>query len=176
MPETAQSTAAATSSMRPHVRPARPGELDTIADLHAAAFPPHAVWTRQAFADLLATPGTFALVCGPQGEDDVLAGFILMRVAGTEAEVLTIAVDPAGRRQGAGRGLVLGGITACLAAGCTSVFLEVAADNDAARALYASLGFETAGTRKAYYRRPEGGAVDGIVMRWSADADQSQNL
>jgi ribosomal-protein-alanine N-acetyltransferase len=42
--------------------------------------------------------------------------------------------------------------------------LEVAEHNDAARALYAKLGYEEAGRRAAYYAG-EGGAVDAIVMR-----------
>ena len=42
------------------------------------------------------------------------------------------------------------------------VFLEVRADNDVARALYDSLGFEELGVRPKYYQ-PDG--VDAVVMR-----------
>ena len=43
------------------------------------------------------------------------------------------------------------------------VFLEVAEDNAAARALYAKLGFQEIGRRRAYYKRP-GGAVDALTL------------
>ena len=39
------------------------------------------------------------------------------------------------------------------ARGCESLFLEVAADNDAAIALYSALDFETVGRRASYYAR-----------------------
>jgi ribosomal-protein-alanine N-acetyltransferase len=42
--------------------------------------------------------------------------------------------------------------------------LEVAESIEAARALYAKLGYEEAGRRHAYYAG-EGGSVDAIVMR-----------
>ena len=40
------------------------------------------------------------------------------------------------------------------------LFLEVAADNEAAVALYKGLGFKIAGARKAYYQRAGGKNVD----------------
>jgi ribosomal-protein-alanine N-acetyltransferase len=44
------------------------------------------------------------------------------------------------------------------------LFLEVAADNDAAVALYESLGFKIAGGRRAYYHRVGGENVDAVVL------------
>ncbi|MCZ7594452.1 MAG: GNAT family N-acetyltransferase [Hyphomicrobium sp.] len=44
------------------------------------------------------------------------------------------------------------------------LFLEVASDNDPAIALYKSLGFKTAGRRKAYYQRGAGESVDAIIL------------
>ena len=49
--------------------------------------------------------------------------------------------------------------------GCESLFLEVAADNDAAIALYKKQGFETVGRRAGYYARSDHPAVDAIVLR-----------
>jgi ribosomal-protein-alanine N-acetyltransferase len=43
-----------------------------------------------------------------------------------------------------------------------TVYLEVRASNDHARALYDSRGFVEVGRRKAYYRRP---VEDAIVLR-----------
>jgi len=167
MPETNTKTTETpeTSTMAaPAVRPATSDDIPAMARVHATSFDAHAAWSADALADLLATPGTFALVSG----DTDITGFILMRAAAGEAEVLTLAVDPLARRKGQARALVLGAITAVLAADCASVFLEVAEDNAAARALYGALGFSPAGTRKAYYSRPGGQAVDGLVLRWQA--------
>jgi ribosomal-protein-alanine N-acetyltransferase len=49
--------------------------------------------------------------------------------------------------------------------GARRIYLEVAEDNAAARALYAAEGFEPIGRRRGYYARREGPAVDAITMR-----------
>lgn len=49
-------------------------------------------------------------------------------------------------------------------AGAEACFLEVAADNAAALALYKAAGFQTAGLRPRYYKRA-GGEIDALVMR-----------
>jgi ribosomal protein S18 acetylase RimI-like enzyme len=58
-----------------------------------------------AFEELLKSPGVFA-VMGEAGEPAVEKGFILCRSIAGEAEILTIAVDPAARRRGWGAALV----------------------------------------------------------------------
>jgi ribosomal-protein-alanine N-acetyltransferase len=87
-----------------------------------------------------------------------------VRAAADEAEILTLAVDPAHRRTGIASRL-LRAATAALSAGETQrVFLEVAADNSAALALYERHGFEVCGRRANYY----GGGdkrVDAVMMR-----------
>jgi ribosomal-protein-alanine N-acetyltransferase len=45
------------------------------------------------------------------------------------------------------------------------MFLEVAAENEAALALYSTLGFSPAGRRVKYYGRPDGPAVDAVILR-----------
>ncbi len=125
-----------------------------LAALHAQAF--ETGWSEDEIAGLLGAPGGAAF--------EVEGGFILLRVLPEEAEVLTLAVAPEARRRGAGRALVRAGVAAAEAAGAEVVFLEVAADNTAARALYGGEGFEEVGRRKSYYARP-GGAVDAVVLR-----------
>lgn len=121
-----------------------------LAALHAACFPD--AWDEAAIAGLLDKPGTFAFA-----HDD---GFVLARVAGDEAEILTLAVAPAARGQGLGRALLQAVIIRAAELGGASLFLEVGADNPAALALYAGLGFTRVGMRKAYYN---GG--DALVLR-----------
>ena len=84
--------------------------------------------------------------------------------AAGDAEMLTVAVVPEARRRGLGAALVTAAGVAALVRGAASMHLEVAENNEAARALYAKLGYEEAGRRHAYYAG-EGGSVDAIVMR-----------
>ncbi|MFX8246689.1 hypothetical protein ABTL56_19205, partial [Acinetobacter baumannii] len=50
-------------------------------------------------------------------------------------------------------------------AGAEGLFLEVAADNEPAIALYRSAAFVPVGRRAGYYRRPGGAAMDALVLR-----------
>ena len=125
-----------------------------LAALHASAFP--APWSAAVFADLLVQPGVFAVV-----EAD---GFILMRAVLDEAEILTLAVRPSSRRGGLGRRLVDAAVVRAAALGAERMFLEVAEDNVAARALYARAGFIEAGRRRGYYARADGSREDALVL------------
>ena len=92
-------------------------------------------------------------------------GFALGRVAGPEAELLTLAVHPRARRRGLGRALVAAFEAEAAARGAAEVLLEVAATNHAARALYARLGYVAVGRRPGYYRRAGAPPVDALVLR-----------
>ena len=122
----------------------------TLAALHVACFPDP--WDAAAISALLVTPGTFAYA-----HDD---GFVLARVAGGEAEILTLAVGPAARGQGLGRRLLQAAIVRAHDLGAQTMFLEVGTENPAALALYAGLGFAKVGTRKGYYD-----GRDALVLR-----------
>jgi ribosomal-protein-alanine N-acetyltransferase len=129
-----------------------------MARLHAATF--DAPWDEQAFCELLASPGVYALGAGKRA----LAGLILMRVVAGEAEVLTLAVAPAHRREGLGRALLDAGLVTAIAAGAERAFLEVAEDNAPAIALYRAAGFADVGRRPGYYPRGSGSAVAALVL------------
>ena len=53
---------------------------------------------------------------------------------------------------------------AAAARGATRVFLEVAEDNLAARALYERTGFVEAGRRPGYYAAADGGRRDALLL------------
>jgi len=128
-----------------------------LAALHARAFTRERPWSADEFSDLLANPLTHLEVHAH--------GFALWRGVAGEAELLTIAVDPA--RQGSGiGGRLMRAWMAEAARSCETAFLEVAADNDAALALYARYGFETTAKRVQYYQRPEGSA-DALILQAS---------
>jgi ribosomal-protein-alanine N-acetyltransferase len=139
-------------------------DVDRASALHGAAFMliGERGWTGQEIAGLIALPGVsgLLLICS-----DTAIGMALCRVAADEAELLTIAVDVGHRRQGAGRALLAAVIAHVQAEGATALFLEVGADNPAARSLYEQNGFRTVGRRAAYYQRGDGPAADALVMR-----------
>ncbi len=132
-----------------------------LADLHDKAF--HRPWTALEFEELLKSPGVFA-VLGEAGEPAEAKGFVLCRSIAGEAEVLTIAVDPAARRRGWGAALVEVAAGVAAETGAEALFLEVAVDNAAAIALYQATRFAKVGLRKGYYPHPDG-AKDAVVMR-----------
>jgi ribosomal-protein-alanine N-acetyltransferase len=130
-----------------------------LAVVHAQAF--DHPWPPEAFATLLSGPGVFAVAA----TDGAVEALILMRAVAGEAEVLTLAVAPARRRRGVGAALLAGGLAIAAELGAGSAFLEVAADNPAAIALYRRAGFEPVGRRVRYYPRAAGPAADALVLR-----------
>lgn len=130
------------------IRPIALPDSACLAGLHAAAFPPGEAWGEDAFARLLALPGTTGALAA---EEDAPVGFVLARQALDEAELLTLAVLPERRRRGFGRALLAYCLGVLAEGGVRRAFLEVAAENAAARALYAGLGFALAGERRDYY-------------------------
>ncbi|HTR87864.1 MAG TPA: ribosomal protein S18-alanine N-acetyltransferase [Reyranella sp.] len=145
-------------------RPFGAPDLDLAARFHreGIAVMGERAWTRQDMAELLVSPGVFGLFLRSDGMD---IGFALCRVAADEAELLTIAVSADHRRRGAGRALLGEIIAASCTRGAATLFLEVAADNPAAQALYAQAGFKEVGRRRGYYMRGAYLAVDAVVLR-----------
>jgi ribosomal-protein-alanine N-acetyltransferase len=139
---------------------ATPADAEAMAEAHAGAFTPS--WRWDEFEDLLDGEGVFGLIVR-DGETPL--GVILCRVAAGEMEVLTLGVRAAARRRGVAKALMQAALEAGRTAGAGSSFLEVAVDNAAAEALYASLGFRRAGLRKSYYDRGPQGYADALVMR-----------
>jgi ribosomal-protein-alanine N-acetyltransferase len=118
-------------------------------------------WTRNSYRAELADPRNRYYVAaeGPVGE---LLGWAGVLVLGATAEILTVGVVPAGRRQGIARLMVADLLAEAVRRGAAEAFLEVRVDNVAARALYASEGFNEVGRRRGYY---EAGRVDAVTMR-----------
>lgn len=128
-----------------------------MAALHARAFAGQGrAWSAAEFTALSDSALVFAL-------GDARA-FALARAVADEAELLTIATDPAHRRKGLARQLLHGIEAAALARGALRLFLEVAADNAAAHALYRAKGYRQIACRAGYYPRENGRAADALVM------------
>jgi len=79
-----------------------------------------------------------------------------------EAEIANLAVANDVRRAGVGARLLDHALDIARERHSYVVFLEVRESNAGARALYASRGFEVAGRRAKYYRKP---VEDALVLR-----------
>ncbi len=132
-----------------------PSDMSTI---HQAAFTHERGWGADEFTALLAQPYTTAFA--------TLGGFALTRTVAGESELLTLAVSPAYQRHGIASRLLLEWTDTARTQADTA-FLEVAADNHGALALYTKHGFTQVGLRKAYYTRVDAIAVDAVLMKAS---------
>jgi ribosomal-protein-alanine N-acetyltransferase len=130
-----------------------------IAALHGASF--HRGWSEDEVETLLIDR---AVIAHRASAGSRLAGFILSRCAGGEAEILSVAVDPGRRGSGLGRDLLDLHLRRLAGIGVTAVFLEVSENNAAARRLYARAGFREVGRRPNYYRDADGTA-HALVLR-----------
>ena len=126
-----------------------------MADIHAQSF--HKGWDD---ADMWAHLQKD--ICFGFGRP--LDGFIILSSAADQAEILTIAVDPAERRRGIAWALLEICETELVDNGVDTLFLEVAEDNEPAIKFYQGAGFEPIGRRPAYYKR-DIGRVAAITYR-----------
>ena len=137
-----------------------PEQAGVLAILHGHCFA--SPWQASEFEILLRQPGIMALMA--EGSECPV-GFILIRAVADEAEILTLAVEPEHRRQGVASRLLEAASTHLQAGSIARWFLEGAADNAEARALYARHGFTVCGTRPNYYASsPTRAAADAVVM------------
>jgi ribosomal-protein-alanine N-acetyltransferase len=141
------------------IRPLGPFDLELAAALHGAAF--DTPWTVQAFAELLAMPGSTGFLAVREGQP---AGLILLQMQPPDAEVLTLGVLPGLRRQGIAAALLGRALELARQARVSRLLLEVAADNRPALAFYRREGFRPLSRRPGYYRRAPGPPVDAEVL------------
>ena len=155
------------------VRPLRWWDIADVVTLERDLFPADP-WAAEAFWAELAM-GEARIYVVAEADDGSLIGYAGLScpvmARGGDADVMTLAV--AARAQGHGIGQTLLAALREMAelrvAG--RLLLEVRADNDAARALYAAAGFQEVATRAGYYRVPSPAPgespqlVDALVLR-----------
>jgi len=118
--------------------------------------PEAARWSERGVRESLTSTGSTFLLARVRGE---VAGFIVGRVIGAEAEILNLAVKRSRRRQRVGQTLAVALLAGYEEEGIRRVFLEVRESNGAAITFYEGLGFRQVGTRPDYYRNPEEAAL-----------------
>jgi ribosomal-protein-alanine N-acetyltransferase len=166
------------------IRPATPGDLDAILALEQATdYAPH--WSRQTYLDILqpsnlphAAPhhttglSRTILIAVPQSDAGVTSGSpslfgvavssapcALRGSAPRPAELESLAVAAAARRQGIGRALCRSVTAWARIQHATALELEVRASSEPAIALYRGLGFRETGRRPRYYDHPPDDAL-----------------
>lgn len=150
------------------VRPATRDDVDRVWQIERASFADP--WSRRSFAELLDQPHVYFRVATIDADDEPV-GYVVAWFVVSEAEIANIAVAPEARGNKLGGRLLDDVLTAARTTGATEAFLEVRDSNVAARALYASRGFEAVGRRRGYYTRP---AEDAIVMRAELGASETK--
>ena len=88
-------------------------------------------------------------------ERGLIVGFAVMEFGDERAHLVLLAVRPAHRRRGIGRGLLEWLLESARTAGMESVHLELRAGNEAARGFYRALGFSETLLVPGYYRGRE---------------------
>jgi ribosomal-protein-alanine acetyltransferase len=131
------------------IRTATAGDLDAILALERAVFSADRL-SRRSLRAFIASPHRPVLVAVVDG---ALAGYALvaLRERSASARLYSIAVDRRVGRRGVGRALMAACEDYARARDRVWLRLEVRADNDAAIALYRSLGFREFGHYEDYY-------------------------
>lgn len=96
------------------------------------------------------------------GDHTTILGYAGLDVAGSAADVMTIATTHAARGAGIGKLLLTRLVDLAATEGAEALLLEVRADNAPALGLYERHGFERINVRRRYYQP---GDVDAVIMR-----------
>ena len=142
------------------LRVMRPADLTAVLELERELFGEEA-WSRAMLRGELAQQprSRYYLVAE---DNEVITGYAGLLAAGSQGEVLTLAVACRRWGQGTGSALLEALLAEAARRGCTEVFLEVRTDNVRAQLLYRRYGFVQIGIRRGYYQ-PSG--TDALVMR-----------
>lgn len=134
-----------------------------LADIHQAAF---AVmdedgWSASSIEDLYNHEGVCFYVA--MTGDDIQA-FAIVRTVGDEAELLTLASNPAAQKRGLALAVMKHVFADMKRGRVVRLFLEVRADNEPAANLYKKVGFQNMGLRKNYYKTNTGKRIDACTL------------
>jgi ribosomal-protein-alanine N-acetyltransferase len=126
------------------IRPARPADSERLREIQC-----HLREPNPPLLDYAVDGPPIVLVSATP--DDRPAGYLVAFHDGEAGYVAEIVVAPEHRREGRARRLLLGAFDALRTEGCAEIRLAVHPENDPARRLYESLGFEAVGREEEYY-------------------------
>ncbi len=145
---------------QPVLSDATPRDAAAIAKLHAASF--HRGWSEDELESLLVERNVLTHRATVNGR---LVGFIMSRIAASEAEILSVAVAASYRGKGLARRMLNLHMGRLSGVGTRVIFLEVDESNAAACQLYRRAGFSEAGRREGYYAAADGKRATALVLR-----------
>ena len=142
------------------VEPASQRDAARLAQLHAASFARG--WGESEFESMIGERNTLVhrIKLGRK-----TVGFAVSRIGADEAEILSIAIDPACRGRGLSGTLLMTHLGHLAGRGVRTIFLEVEENNQPARRLYERAGFTVVGRRERYYKQPNGEQLNALLMR-----------
>lgn len=121
-------------------------------------------WDEQSFTTFLSDPTILAIIVRRLGRSKKPLGFVLARLVHDEAEIISIGVKPRYRRKQIAYRLMDALLRHLHHQRARTVYLEVAENNCAARALYTKFGFWEFGRRRGYYH-VKGTPTDALMLR-----------
>ena len=131
------------------IRPAVPEDVDALVRLEAV-FPGDRL-SRQSFRRFLSR-GAASILVYVQDREVIADSVVLYRRGSLSGRLYSLVVHPDAQGRGVARALLKAAELAALSKGCTSLRLEVRADNHAALALYARSGYLPFGQINDYYQ------------------------
>jgi len=137
-------------------------DLPVVTSMEKAIYPKDA-WSNAQFKEELAgVPNNRSYIVALHNESEIVgyAG-VFSPADGIDADIHTLTVAEAHRRQGIGRAMLDQLISWAKNRGAPAIFLEVREGNDEASPLYVSAGFEAISRRDDYYAS----GVHAVVMK-----------
>lgn len=143
------------------IAPLRTEHAGRLAAIHGSAF--LRPWSAIDFEGLLAQRQVLGdgLFLGRRTEPD---GFVLSRIVGDEAEILSVAMTPEARGRRHAGPLLAHHLEELVRAGARTIHLEVEESNAPALAVYRRLGFQEVGRREGYYGNTDGPRTAALTM------------
>ncbi|ROQ91023.1 ribosomal protein S18-alanine N-acetyltransferase [Desulfosoma caldarium] len=131
------------------IEPVRPEDLPAVLEIERASHVDP--WRESFFVEELERPHALMLVAHHRTDRRRIVGYICVWLVADEVQIFNLAVDPALRRRGIGRRLLLAALQHACQRNARVALLEVRRSNYAAQQLYLSLGFRPCGVRPNYY-------------------------
>ncbi|HEX3321253.1 MAG TPA: ribosomal protein S18-alanine N-acetyltransferase [Terriglobales bacterium] len=136
------------------IRPATAADIPQLIQLAQAA-PTGAQWSASQYSEMFVNQSRLVMVV----EDEAVRGFLVAQTKGPEWELENIVIDRQQQRRGLATLLLNALIENAHQSGAHSLFLEVRASNNPARAFYTRNKFRETGRRPRYYNNPTEDAI-----------------
>lgn len=133
------------------LRPFRPVDLDMLAVVDQACFPPGIAYTRAELAGFIGQRNAKTWVA--EAEEEIVGFVVAERPARQVAHLITIDVVELWRRRGVGAKLMDAVEGWASEQGLRMIYLETAEDNSSAQRFYQKRGYVQIESLKDYYAR-----------------------